>query len=48
MLVRAGSGRRHWSDAFVYDTRSNLTQRTDAHAGVKTNLSYLVSSALLA
>ncbi|MGI8542987.1 MAG: hypothetical protein ACR2MD_05845, partial [Aridibacter sp.] len=29
-----------WSDSFVYDARSNLTQRTDAR-GVKTNFSYL-------
>lgn len=34
-----------WSEAFVYDSRSNLTQRTDAR-GVKTNLSYLVSSVI--
>ncbi len=43
--VGSGGSGATWSDAFVYDTRSNLTQRTDAR-GVKTNLSYLVSSAL--
>lgn len=30
-----------WSDAFVYDDRSNLTQRTDAR-GVRTNFSYQI------
>lgn len=43
--VGSGGSGATWSDAFVYDSRSNLTQRTDAR-GVKTNLSYLVSSAL--
>ena len=39
-----GTGPLLWSDAFVYDNRSNLTQRTDAR-GVKTNFSYQISSA---
>ncbi len=43
--VGSGGSGANWSDAFVYDSRSNLTLRTDAR-GVKTNLSYLVSSAL--
>ncbi|MEJ7623742.1 MAG: peptidoglycan DD-metalloendopeptidase family protein [Pyrinomonadaceae bacterium] len=34
-----------WSEAFVYDSRSNLIQRTDAR-GVKTNLSYQVSGSI--
>ncbi|MFV0388659.1 MAG: hypothetical protein ACK5NT_07880, partial [Pyrinomonadaceae bacterium] len=36
--VYVGSGGT-WSDAFVYDQRSNLVQRTDAR-GVKTNFNY--------
>ena len=43
-VTSTGSGAA-WSEAFVYDSRSNLTQRTDAR-GVKTNLTYTVSSAL--
>jgi RHS repeat-associated protein len=34
-----------WSDAFVYDTRSNLVQRTDAR-GVKTNFNYNLGGGL--
>lgn len=41
--VGSGGSGATWSDAFVYDTRSNITQRTDAR-GVKSNFSYLVSS----
>lgn len=43
--VGSGGSGANWSEAFVYDTRSNLTQRTDAR-GVKTNLTYTVSSVL--
>lgn len=43
--VGSGGSGATWSEAFVYDTRSNLTQRTDAR-GVKTNLTYTVSSVL--
>ncbi len=43
--VGSGGSGATWSEAFVYDTHSNLTQRTDAR-GVKTNISYLVSSVL--
>ncbi len=41
--VGSGGTGANWSDAFVYDTRSNITQRTDAR-GVKTNISYDISS----
>jgi RHS repeat-associated protein len=40
--VYVGAGT--WSEAFWYDTRSNLTQKTDAR-GVKTNYSYQISGA---
>ena len=43
--VGLGGGGALWSDAFVYDNRSNLTQRTDAR-GVKTYYSYLISGNL--
>ncbi len=36
------TGTASWSDAFVYDTRSNVTQRIDAR-GVKSNFSYDLS-----
>ncbi len=38
-FVGAGQTGAQWSEAFIYDTRSNLTQRTDAR-GVKTNFAY--------
>ena len=38
--VGAGGTGAVWSDAFEYDTRSNLVKRTDAR-GVKTNFNYL-------
>lgn len=38
-----GTSSGTWSDVFTYDSRSNLTSRTDAR-GVKTVYSYLVSS----
>lgn len=37
-----GSGT--WSEAFIYDSRSNLIQKTDPR-GVRTNISYQVSGA---
>lgn len=41
--VGAGAAGANWSDAFQYDQRSNLTQRTDAR-GVKTNFNYNVGA----
>ena len=38
-FVGAGGAGAQWSDAFIYDARSNLIQRTDAR-GVKTNFNY--------
>lgn len=40
--VGAGGAGALWSSAFVYDDRSNVTQRTDAR-GVKTHYSYQIS-----
>jgi RHS repeat-associated protein len=45
VFVGAGGSGATWSDAFQYDVRSNLIQRTDAR-GVKTNFSYLKNSAV--
>lgn len=39
LAEQAASIEGQWSDAFVYDNRSNLVQRTDAR-GVKTNFVY--------
>lgn len=38
-FVGAGASGAQWSEAFVYDTRSNLTQKTDAR-GVRTSYAY--------
>src|SRR4029079_3152904 len=40
--VGAGGTGALWSDAFTYDSRSNIIQRIDAR-GVKANFSYLIS-----
>lgn len=45
IYVGSGGIGATWSDAFVYDSRSNIIQRTDAR-GVKTNFSYEISSNL--
>ncbi len=45
VYVGSGGSGATWSDAFVYDGRSNMVQRTDAR-GVKTNFSYEISSNL--
>ncbi len=42
--VGAGQYGAQWSEAFFYDTRSNLTQKTDAR-GVRTNYSYQMGGA---
>ena len=42
--VGAGQYGAQWSEAFFYDTRSNLTQKTDAR-GVRTNYSYQTGGA---
>ncbi|MBX3283303.1 MAG: RHS repeat-associated core domain-containing protein [Acidobacteria bacterium] len=44
VYVGSGGTGAAWSDAFEYDTRSNLTKRTDAR-GVITEFSYQISSA---
>ena len=41
-FIGAGQSGANWAEAFVYDNRSNLTQKTDAR-GVRTKLSYNLS-----
>jgi RHS repeat-associated protein len=42
--VGATNAAAKWSEAFIYDNRSNLIQKTDAR-GVRTNFSYQISGA---
>lgn len=41
-FVGIGGSGATWAEAFIYDNRSNLTQKTDAR-GVRTNISYQLS-----